>query len=65
MTIPEPMIGSSAAPMKAVTVRSGFALGSEGSIFKSARTLRIEIEEMRLRSPAQIKKLPQGRKSIY
>lgn len=65
MTIPEPMIGSSAASMEAITVRNGFALGPEGSLFKSARTLRIEIEGIRLHSPTQIKKAPQERKSIH
>jgi len=65
MTIPEPMIGSSAAPTEAVTVISGFALGPEGSPFKSARTLRIEIEGIRLRSPSRVKKAPQERKGIH
>jgi hypothetical protein len=65
MTIPEPMIDSSAAPMETVTVISGFALGLEGSLFKSARTLRIEIEVVRLRSPSQIKKASQERTSIH
>lgn len=65
MTIPEPMINSSAAPMETVTVISGFALGPEGSLFKSARTLRIEIEVIRPHSPSQIKKAPRERKSIH
>jgi hypothetical protein len=64
MTIPESMMGSSATPMKAVCVKSGFALGPAGSFFKSARPLRIEIEGLRLLSPAQIKDLLQNRKSI-
>lgn len=64
MTIPESMMGSSAAPIKTVLAKSGFALGPAGSFFKSARPLRIEIEGLRLLSPAQIKALLQNRKSI-
>ncbi|HOO53108.1 MAG TPA: hypothetical protein PLM24_02395 [Methanothrix sp.] len=64
VTIPESVMGSSAAPIKTVWVKSGFALGPAGSFFKSARPLRIEIEGMRLLSPAQIKDLLQNRKSI-
>lgn len=65
MIIPEPMIDSSATPIETITVISGFALGPEGSLFKSARTLRIEIEVVRLRSSFQIKKASQERKSIH
>ncbi len=57
-------MGSSAAPIKAVWVKSGYALGPAGSFFKSARPLRIEIEGLRLLSPAQIKDLLQNRKSL-
>ncbi len=64
MTIPESLMDSSAAPIKTVCVKSGFALGPAGSFFKSARPLRIEIEGLRLLSPAQIKDLLQNRKSI-
>ncbi len=64
MTIPESPIGSSAAPMKTLLVKSGFALGPSGSFFKSARPLRIEVEGLRLLSPAQIKDLLQNRRSL-
>ncbi len=64
MTIPESPMGSSAGPIKTVWVKSGFALGPAGSFFKSARPLRIEIEGLRLLSPAQIKDLLQNRKSL-
>lgn len=64
MTIPESPIGSSAAPIKTFVVKSGFALGPAGSFFKSARPLRIEVEGLRLLSPAQIKDLLQNRKSL-
>lgn len=64
MTIPESLMGSSATPIKTVCVISGFALGPAGSFFKSARPLRIEIEGLRLLSPAQIKDLLQNRKSF-
>ena len=64
MTIPESPIGSSAAPIKTVLVKSGFALGPAGSFFKSARPLRIEVEGLRLLSPAQIKDLLQKRRSL-
>jgi hypothetical protein len=63
-TIPESPIGSSTVPMKTVLVKSGFALGPAGSFFKSARPLRIEVEGLRLLSPAQIKDLLQNRKSL-
>ncbi len=53
------MIGSFPSLIKIVCVRSGFALGPEGAFFRSARPLRIEIEGMRLLSPAQIKALLQ------
>ncbi len=55
MPIPESAISSSLPPMNTICVKSGYALGPEGSFFKSARPLRIEIEGMRLLSPAQIK----------
>lgn len=64
MSIPEPRIGSSSAPMKMVFVKSGFVLGPAGSFLKSARPVRIDIEGMRLLSPAQIKDLLQNRKSL-
>ncbi len=64
MTIPERVIGSSASPIKTICVKSGFALGPAGSFFKSARPLRIEIEGLRLLSPAQIKDLLNARRSI-
>jgi hypothetical protein len=64
MTIPESPIGSSAAPIKTFVVKSGFALGPAGSFFKSARPFRIEVEGLRLLSPAQIKDLLQNRKSL-
>ncbi len=64
MIIPDSMIGSSAVPIKTVCVKSGFALGPAGSFFKSARPLRIEIEGLRLLSPAQIKDLLHNRKSL-
>jgi len=64
MTIPESPIGSSAAPIKTLVVKSGFALGPAGSLFKSARPLRIEVEGLRLLSPTQIKDLLQNRKSL-
>jgi hypothetical protein len=64
ITIPESMMGSSATPMKAVSIKSGFALGPAGSFFKSARPLRIEIEGLRLLSPAQIKDLLHSRRSL-
>jgi len=65
MTIPEPPIGSSVAPIKTVLVKSGFALGPEGSIFKAARTLRIEIKEMKLHNPTQIREFPQNPTYVY
>lgn len=64
MTIPESPIGSSMGPIKTVVVKSGFALGPAGSFFKSARPLRIEVEGLRLLSPAQIKDLLQKRRSL-
>mgnify|MGYP001230760830 CR=1 FL=1 len=64
MTIPERVIGSAASPIKTICVKSGFALGPAGSLLKSARPLRIEIEGLRLLSPAQIKDLLNSRRSI-
>jgi hypothetical protein len=64
MIIPESPMDSSTAPIKTAWVKSGFALGPAGSFFKSARPLRIEIEGLRLLSPAQIKDLLQNRRSI-
>jgi len=61
LTISETMIGSSLAPIKTVWV--GFALGPEGSFFRSARPIRIEIEYLMRLTSAQIKDLPQNRKS--
>jgi hypothetical protein len=61
LAISEPMIGSSLAPIKTVWV--GFALGPEGSFFRSAHPIRIEIEYLRRLTSAQIKDLPQNRKS--
>jgi hypothetical protein len=64
ITIPGSPTDSSATPMRAVWVKSGFALGPAGSFFKSARPLRIDIEGLRLLSPAQIKYLLHSRRSI-
>ena len=64
MTIPGPIIGSFPAPIKTVWVKSGFALGPAEYFFKSARPLRMEIEGLRLLSPAQIRDLLQKRTSI-
>jgi hypothetical protein len=64
MTIPESVICSSLAPIKTVCVKNGFALGPAGSFFKSARPLRIEIEGLRLLSPAQIQDLLQNRTNL-
>jgi hypothetical protein len=64
MTIPESTIGSSLPPIQTVWVKSGYALGPEGSLFRSARPLRIEIEGVRLLSPAQIRDLLQNRTSL-
>ncbi len=64
ITISESPIGSNAAPIKTVLVKSGFALGPAGSSSNSARPLRIEIEGLRLLSPAQIRDLLQNRKSL-
>ncbi|HOI70218.1 MAG: hypothetical protein PHN90_07445 [Methanothrix sp.] len=58
------MIDSTSAPMKIVCVKSGYALGPEGSFFKSARPLRIEIEGTISLSPAQIRELLQKGKGI-
>jgi hypothetical protein len=62
--IPESTIGSSAHPILTVCVKSGYALGPEGSLFRSARPLRIEIEGLRFLSPARIEGLLQNRTSL-
>jgi hypothetical protein len=64
MPIPESTIGSSPHPMQTVCVKSGYALGPEGSLFRSARPLRIEIEGLRFLSPARIEGLLQNRSSL-
>lgn len=64
MPIPESTIGSSFPQIKTVWVKSGYALGPEGSLIRSARPLRIEIEGVRLLSPVQIKDLLQNRTSL-
>lgn len=64
MPIPESTIGSSIPAAETVCVKSGFALGPEGSFFRSARPFKIEIEGLRLFSPAAIEDLMQDRRSL-
>lgn len=64
MPIPESTIGSSIPGAETVCVKSGFALGPEGSFFRSARPFKIEIEGLRLLSTARIKDLMQEKRSF-
>lgn len=64
MPIPESTISSSLPQIQTVWVKNGYALGPEGSLLRLTRPLRIEIEGVRLLSPAQISDLMQSRISL-
>lgn len=55
---------ASPAPIKSVCTTSGFVLGPDGSLLKSARPIRIEIERLRLIIPSQIRELLEKEKSL-
>ena len=55
---------TSSVPIKSVCTTSGFVLGPDGSLLKSARPIRIEIERLRLIIPSQVRELLENEKSL-
>ncbi len=64
MSVADNPVGPSPTPLKTVSSRRGFATGPAGSSLKSDRPVRVEIEGLRLLSPAQIKDLLLKRKNL-